>query len=86
MGIEDIKIFPQKDGNVLAAVCFRIGGFAVHDCLLIQKRDGGRIVVMPRNRKQQDIVHPLDKPTREKITKAISDEYDRRVKEAEENA
>ena len=42
MEIDKMKVFSRGTGNVLASFGFRMGGFAVHDCLLIQERGAHR--------------------------------------------
>ena len=78
MEIDKMKVFSTGAGNVLASFGFRMGGFAVHDCLPIQKRSGERIVIMPRNRRRQDIIHPLDRETREELTRKAVEAYERK--------
>ena len=79
--ITGIGIYPQSGGRVLAICTFQAGGFAVHDCLLIQKRSGERIIAMPRNRKRQDIVHPVSQELRQKMTAALCEAYDEKMQE-----
>lgn len=49
---------------------------AVHDCLLVEKQNGEKIVIMPRNRKRQDVVHPVGKELREELTKKAIEAYE----------
>jgi DNA-binding cell septation regulator SpoVG len=76
MEICQMKRFPEGEGNRLAMFSFRLAGLAVHDCLLVEKQNGEKIVIMPRNRKRQDVVHPVGKELREELTKKAIEAYE----------
>lgn len=67
------------------------GTFTVHDILVIEGAKGP-FVAMPTVRWRggyRDVAHPLNRQTRERIDKAILDEYEKekeRAKDGEQNA
>lgn len=81
MQIEKVQVFPRTKGKVLAKIAFRAHGIIIHDCLLVEKKSGERILIMPKNKRGQDIVHPMDKPTREQMTAAAISAWEQRMED-----
>ena len=86
MQIERVEVFPRANGKVLAKIAFRAHGIIIHDCLLVEKKSGERILIMPKNKRGQDIVHPMDKPTREQMTAAAIAAWEERTERNEEKS
>lgn len=83
--ITDVNIFMMEDsGNLKAFADVTIGDeFAVHG-LKVLAGDDGLWVGMPsryvkKNDTYRDVFHPVSKEGREKLFKAVLDEYKRRV-------
>ncbi|MGH1467548.1 MAG: septation regulator SpoVG [Bdellovibrionales bacterium] len=87
MDITDIKVHPVNEEKLKAYVTIIIEGcFVVRDIKIIAGTEG-LFVAMPSKRRKdgqfKDIVHPLNKETREKIEKLIFDEYKAQIKSME---
>ena len=79
MQITDVRLRKVNSGNrmkAVASVTFD-NEFVVHDIKVIEK--DGLFIAMPSKKTQngefKDIAHPINAETREKIQKAIIDEY-----------
>lgn len=79
MRITDIKITKLKDKKIkgIASVVFD-NEFCVHEINILEGKNG-LFITMPNkkvpNGEFQDYVHPINTETREKIQKAIIEEY-----------
>ena len=83
MNISDVKVrLINKDDSKLKAVVSLVidGCFAVHDIKVIQN-ENGCIIAMPArktdNGTYRDIIHPINKETRDMITDLILTEYNK---------
>ena len=76
MQIGDIRIRKiDKEGKLKGVASITIDGvFVVHDIKIIEG-DKGLFIAMPSKKGQdgeyRDIAHPIDQPTREKLSEAI---------------
>ncbi len=87
MDITDIKVHPVNEEKLKAYVTIVIEDcFVVRDIKVIAGT-AGLFVAMPSKRRKdgqfKDIVHPLNKETREKIEQMIFDEYKAQIKSME---
>lgn len=87
MEITDIKVHPVNEEKLKAYVTIVIEGcFVVRDIKVIAGTEG-LFVAMPSKRRKdgqfKDIVHPLNKETREKIEELIFAEYKAQIKSME---
>ena len=82
MRITEIKILPvDGDEKLKAYVTIKLDDcFVVRDMKVI-KGNTGYFVAMPAKKMKdgtyRDLVHPLDKPTRQKLEEQVMDEYHR---------
>ena len=80
MNITEIKISPVDDDETLKAfVTIKLDGCLVVRDIKVIKRPRGYFVAMPSKKMKdgtyRDIIHPVDKPTRQMIEEAILNEY-----------
>ena len=87
MNITDVKVrlIAKEDSKLKAVVSLVIDGcFAVHDVKVIQN-ENGRIIAMPARKTEngtyRDIIHPINKETRDALTELILAEYDKAISE-----
>ena len=91
MQITDVRLRKVNSENrmkAVASVTFD-NEFAVHDIKVIESQNGLFIAMPSRktpNGEFKDIAHPINAETREKIQKAILDEYNAPDAETEEAA
>ena len=82
MRITEIKVLPvEGDEKLKAYVTIKLDDcFVVRDMKVI-KGPSGYFVAMPAKKMKdgtyRDLVHPLDKPTRDKLEEQVMDEYRR---------
>jgi stage V sporulation protein G len=82
MQITDVRIRKiATDGKMKAIVSITLDNeFVVHDIKVIEGQNG-HFIAMPSRRTPdgefKDIAHPINTETREKIQKAILDEYEK---------
>ncbi len=82
MRITEIKVLPvDGDDKLKAYVTIKLDDcFVVRDMKVI-KGNTGYFVAMPAKKMKdgtyRDLVHPLDRPTREKLEELVLDEYNR---------
>lgn len=89
MNISDIRIrlVKKDDSKRLKAVAsITIDEcFVVHDIKIVQSPEGNLFISMPSRRSPEgefrDIAHPINTPTREKISAAILDAYSKAEQE-----
>jgi stage V sporulation protein G len=81
MEITDVRLKKFNTGSkmkAIASITFD-NEFVVHEIKVIESQKG-TIIAMPskgKNGKFNDIAHPINSETREKITKAIMEAYDK---------
>ena len=81
MEITDVRLKKiNTSGKMKAIASITIDNeFVVHEIKVIDSQQKGIIIAMPskgKNGKFNDIAHPINSETREKITKAIMKAYD----------
>ncbi len=80
MRITEVKVLPvEGDEKLKAFVTIKLDGcFVIRDMKVI-KGNTGYFVAMPakkmRDGTYRDVVHPLDRPTRQKLEEQVLDEY-----------
>ena len=90
MNITDIKVLPvDGDEKLKAYVTIKFDDcFIVRDMKVI-KGNTGYFVAMPAKKMKdgtyRDLVHPLDKPTRQMLEERVMDEYNK-IRTGEGNA
>ncbi len=89
MKISDVKIrLIKKDETKLKAVASIVieDSIALHDIKIIEN-DNGMFIAMPAKKTEngtyRDIVHPINKDTRDMLTNIILDAYNQAVTENE---
>lgn len=88
MLISEVKVLPVDGSDKLKAfVSIKIDDALIIRDMKIINGSGGLFVAMPAKRMKDgtywDLVHPLDKATREMLEEKILDEYKRVCKEGE---
>ena len=81
MEITDVRVRKVNSGNRMKAIAYITFDheFVVHEIKVIEGQDG-LFMAMPRrekNGKFNDIAHPINQETRNKIQKAILEAYDK---------
>lgn len=84
MEITEVRVFPVNEEKLKAYVTITLDGcFMVRDLKVISGA-GGLFIAMPAKRRKdgtfKDIAHPLNVETRQRMERAILDEYDREVR------
>jgi stage V sporulation protein G len=90
--VTEVRIQLTKEPPILAFVAITLwDAFVIHDLRVLERRDGSRVVLMPRLQGQDGrwstVAHPIREPARRKIEetviRAFEEEASRRgVKEA----
>jgi stage V sporulation protein G len=86
MQITEVKVLPVNgDEKLKAFVTVKLDGcFVIRDMKVI-KGNTGYFVAMPAKKMKdgthRDLVHPLDRPTRQMLEEQVLDEYNRMVAE-----
>lgn len=89
MNITDVRIRKiTAEGKMKAIVSITLDNeFVVHDIKIIEGQSGN-FIAMPSRRTPdgefKDIAHPINTETREKIQKAILDEYEKVLSEEQQ--
>lgn len=89
MKITEVRIsFPKTEiGNIVAFVGITIDEcFAIHSIKIIKGKDDNLFVVMPSSKTSdgyKDVCHPINKETREMISTAVLEAYEKALKESE---
>ena len=88
MKISDVKIrlITKEDSKLKAIASIVIeDSIALHDIKIIEN-DSGMFIAMPAKKTEggtyRDIVHPINKETRETLTSAVIDAYNKTVNES----
>jgi stage V sporulation protein G len=81
MEITEIRVNIQNEEVLKAFVTITLDdAFVVRGLKIIESSDGRRFVAMPARRKRdgtfQDIAHPINRETRERLEKAVFAAYD----------
>jgi stage V sporulation protein G len=84
MEITEIRVFPVNEEKLKAYVTITFDHcFVIRDLKVIHG-NSGLFVAMPAKRRKdgtfKDIAHPLNSETRERMERAILEEYDRELK------
>lgn len=89
MKITDVKvrIITKEDSKLKAVASLVIeDSIALHDIKIIEN-DNGLFIAMPARKTEngtfRDIVHPINKETRDVITSLVLDEYNKSLNNAE---
>jgi len=89
MKITDVKvrIITKEDSKLKAVASLVIeDSIALHDIKIIEN-DNGLFIAMPARKTEsgtyRDIVHPINKETRDVLTSLILDEYNKALSEVE---
>jgi stage V sporulation protein G len=84
MEITEVRVFPVNEEKLKAYVTITLDHcFVVRDLKVIHGNTGLFIAMPAKRRKDgtfKDIAHPLNSETRERMERAILDEYDRETK------
>ena len=83
MEITEVRVFPVNEAKLKAYVTITLDAcFVVRDLKVIEG-NGGLFIAMPSKKRKdgtfKDIAHPLNADTRERMERAILDEYEREV-------
>lgn len=86
MEITEVRVFPVTEAKLRAYVTITLDGcFVVRDLKVIEGASG-LFVAMPSKRRKdgtfKDIAHPLNAETRDRLERAILDEYERELQRA----
>ena len=87
MNVTEVKVFPVNEHRLRAYAAITIDDcFLIRDLKVIQGENGLFVAMPSKKRKDgqfKDIAHPLNQETREKIEKAVFDEYKAQIKSHE---
>ncbi|MHB8879022.1 MAG: septation regulator SpoVG [Myxococcaceae bacterium] len=87
MEITDVRVFPVEEDKLKAYVTITLDGcFVIRDLKVINGTTGLFIAMPAKRRKDgsyKDIAHPLNADTRDRMERAILDEYQRQTHRAD---
>lgn len=90
MHITDVRIrlFSQKEDRLRAVASITLDGcFVVHDIKLVEREQGGFLVLMParvcEDGERRDTAHPINRETRKMIEDAVISRYREQKKRSE---
>lgn len=87
MDITEVRVFPVHEAKLKAYVTITLDAcFIIRDLKVIEGGNG-LFVAMPSKRRKdgsfKDIAHPLNADTRERVERAVLDEYQREMERGE---
>ncbi len=87
MEITEVRVFPVNEEKLKAYVTITLDGcFVIRDLKVINGTTGLFIAMPAKRRKDgsyKDIAHPLNADTRDRMERAILDEYERQTRRPE---